>query len=252
MKIVNAVILLQLFIPFYLSSQVLNIEQERMQTDTTGWSGSARAGFDLAKNQKEIFNLNGRAHIQFKTERHLVLLLGDYGLIRAGKDDFVNSGFGHLRYNYKIRPWLTAEAFTQGQVNKVLGVRFRGLAGAGPRFRIVKSDRFRLYAAALAMAEHEELLQAAPARNTFRLSSYLSWTWKIGGILRIVNTTYWQPAADDPADFRIASQIDFVIRLSRRFSYSLSHNYSYDSEPPPSIVNTAYSLRNILSFDFGS
>jgi hypothetical protein len=240
-----------ILLPVLSSSQVLNVEQERIQTDTTGWSGNARIAFDLAKSQKEIFNLNGRAHVQFKTERRLILLLGDYGLIRAGGDEFMNSGFGHMRFNQKIEPWLAAEAFVQGQANKILGVRFRGLAGAGPRFRIVRRERFRLYAAVLGMAEYEQLLTAPLTRRTFRMSDYVSWTAQFGGALKIVNTTYWQPVVEDPADFRIASQTDFVLRLSRRFSYSLSHQYSYDSEPPRSIVSTAYSVRNVLSFDFG-
>jgi len=233
------------------TGQVLNIEQERIRTDTTGWSGNARISFELVRNQKQVLNLNGRFHVQFKTLRTLSLFLADYGLLRADRSDFSNSGIGHIRFNYKIRPWLTAEAFAQVQSNKILGVRFRGLLGAGPRFRIVAMESFRLYAAALTMFEHEELETSGIISDHFRLSSYASWTWKLSEIVTLVQTTYFQPRVDEPADFRTASQADFMMRISRRFSISLSFNQLYDTRPPAGVVRSVYSIKNVISMDFG-
>jgi len=233
------------------TGQVLNIEQERIRTDTTGWSGNARISFDIVKNQKQVLNLNGRFHVQFKTMRTLSLFLADYGLLRADRSDYSNSGIGHLRFNYKIRPWLTAEAFSQVQSNKILAVRFRGLLGAGPRFRVITTEPFRLYAASLAMFEHEELETAGIISNQFRLSSYASWTWKLSDLVTLVQTTYFQPRIDDPADFRTASQTDFLMRVSRRFSVSLSFNQLFDTRPPAGVVRSVYSFKNVILMDFG-
>ena len=147
-------------------------------------------------------------------------------------------------------PWWTAEAFVQGQANKILNVRFRGLAGAGLRFRAMKADRFRLYAALLAMFEHEEIGSGSIVHRDLRWSSYASWNWTTTGILRIVNTTYWQPLVRDIEDYRIASQTDFVMRLSPSFSYVLAFHYAFDSRPPDGVVNSEYSIRNVLSVDF--
>ncbi|MBN1895578.1 DUF481 domain-containing protein [bacterium] len=233
------------------SGQVLNIEQERIRTDTTGWSGNARVSFDIIKNQKQVLNLSGRFHVQFKTQRTLSLFLADYGFLRADRSDFSNSGFVHFRFNRKFRPWFTAEAFTQAQSNKILAVRFRGLLGAGPRFRIVAVESFRLYLAALPMFEHEELETAGIIADQFRLSSYASWTWKLSDIVTLVQTTYFQPRIDDPADFRTASQTDFLMRISKRFSISLSFNNLHDTRPPEGVVRSVYSFKNVLLVDFG-
>ena len=230
------------------ASQILNIEQERIQTDTTGWSGSARAAFDCSKNRESFFNVTGGVHLQFKTERDLFLLLGEYGLVRAGGADFTNQGIGHFRFNRRLSRRWTAEAFVQGQSNRILNVRFRGLAGAGPRFRAVKTERFRLYAAALGMFEYEESGPADAAAADIRVSQYLSWTWIPSDAFKVVHTTYWQPRLWDPADYRISSQTDFISRVTRTLSLAVSGQIATDSRPAAGAVRTVYSVRNILSF----
>jgi hypothetical protein len=244
---------LAIFILFPLQAftQILNIEQERIRTDTTGLSGNARVSFDLVQNQKQAFTFNGRAHLQFKTPRDLVLLLGDCSLIRAGGSDFSNTGFAHLRFNRRLSRPFTVEAFVQAQSNRILEVRFRGLAGAGLRARALKSERFRLYAAALPMFEYEELEQVPFHHRDLRLSTYASWTWKASDWISVVHTVYVQPLFRDPADFRVASQADLVMHLSDAFSLALVVAYQTDSRPPPGVVRAVYSYRNVVSFDFG-
>jgi hypothetical protein len=233
------------------SAQVLNIEQERIHTDTTGWSGNARASFDLVQNQRQSLSIGARTHLQHKSLRTLVLLVTDYSLIRAGGSDFTNAGIAHLRFNRKLSGRITAEAFVQAQSNKVLRVRFRGLAGAGLRAAVVKTERFRLYAAALPMLEVEGLEGASSSILDGRLSAYGSWTWKAADPVTVVQTTYFQPLFRDAGDFRISSQTDFLFRVSGRFSVVFSMNYAFDSRPPAGVARDVYSLRNSFSLDFG-
>ena len=117
---------------FCASGQVLNIEQQRIVTDTTGWSGTAGFSSSLTKNSSTLLSVNMKDHVQYKTDSALYLMFLDYGLTKSKESDFDNAGTLHFRYNYKIKPFLTFEAFTQGQFNKLLNVRFRWLTGAGP------------------------------------------------------------------------------------------------------------------------
>jgi hypothetical protein len=232
-------------------AQVLNIEQERIHTDTTGWSGNGRASVDLVQNQQQSLSVGARTHLQHKSLRTLALLVTDYSLIRAGGSDFTNAGIAHLRFNRKLSERITAEAFVQAQSNKVLRVRFRGLAGAGLRAAVVKAERFRLYAAALPMLEVEELEGASSSVLDGRLSAYGSWTWKAADPVTVVQTTYFQPLFRDAGDFRISSQTDFVFRVSGRFSIVFSMNVASDSRPPAGVARDVYSVRNSFSLDFG-
>jgi hypothetical protein len=233
-----------------LWSQVFNVEQQRIRTDTTGWSGNARMGFDLVESESKVFQANAKLHVQRKWKKDLVLLLGEYGMMRASGSDYLNNGFGHLRYNRKLARF-TIEAFVQGQYNKVLRLRFRGLAGAGPRFKLLQTGRFRLYAALLGMFEREIEDEDGWTHNDWRMSDYVSWTWNPNGTASVTHTTYLQPAAWNVGDCRVASQTDASFQIISGLSAGLSLQYAFDSRPPRGAVKTSYAVRQVLSYDFG-
>jgi len=246
----NRILFLFLFVSAFSHAQVVNIEQERLKTDTTGWAGSAGVSFQLMKSDDKLTDIETQLHLQYKTKRSLYLALSDFNFVKAGNDEYANNGFQHLRYNYKINDWYTLEAFTQAQFNKILDVNFRGLLGAGPRFKVIKTKSFRLYFAWMYMYEYEEINKVAKINRNHRISSYVSLTWKLNKLLSLVNTTYFQPRINQFNDFKISSQTDFKIKISNRFAFSMAYNYYYDSRPPVGVVNTIYSLKNTLSFEF--
>jgi len=233
-----------------VQGQVMNIEQERISTDTTGWAGTAQVSFQYFKNKAEVWNAGGHLHLQYKTKKSLFLALSDYVLSKSAGDDFANAGIQHLRYNYKINDWFTAEAFTQAQYNKLLNVDFRWLLGAGPRFKVVKTKPFRMYAAALYMYEYEELADTSLIHRDHRLSSYVSLTLKLRKNLTLLNTTYFQPKFTDFSDFRLSSQTDMKIAISKHFAFKLSYVYFFDAAPAENVPNETHALQNSLSFEF--
>lgn len=239
-----------MLIPLILGGQILNIEQQRIRTDTTGWSGDARFAFDWIDNRNWMVQTSARVHIQRQWKHDLVLWVGDYGMIRTSGSDVSNSGFGHLRVNRKFAR-ITAEAFVQAQFNKILNVRFRFLAGAGPRFKLIQGNRFRLYAAFLGMAEHEVEESTGLIRNDWRMSDYISWTWNWTDALTLVQTTYFQPLFFDFADYRVMSQTDAVFRVAKRFSVSFSFQYAADTRPSEGAVQSTRAVRHVLSYNFG-
>lgn len=231
-------------------AQIMNIEQERIKTDTTGWEGSAKLSFEYMKNDKELFSGGADIHIQYKTPKSLFLLLTNYDITKSSGTDFENAGTAHFRYNYKIKDWLTTEAFTQAQFNKLLKVKFRWLLGAGPRVRLVKTKPFRMYVAALYMFEHEEIADTSIITNDHRLSSYVSFSLKIKDNLSLINTTYFQPRFNKFSDYRLSSQTDLKIGISKHFSFLLSYLYYLDTFPAVGVPKETHYFSNALVFDF--
>jgi hypothetical protein len=232
-------------------SQVVNIESKRMRSDTTGWLGSAEANFQIAKTVETIFDLSGKLHFQFKHKNYLWLFLNEYRLIKGGDNNFVNSGFAHVRYNHKITPELLRwEIFTQVQFNGVLDVGIRGLAGSGPRFKIYDSDFFRMYCAALYMYEYEENTGKTIFRRNHRTSSYLSFTVEAARV-EFTSTTYYQPNMKDIGkDYRIQTQEDLIIDITDDLKFNTGFSYRYDSNPFPDIPKNTYYMYNGLIFEF--
>lgn len=231
-------------------AQIVNIEDERIKTDTSGWGGKAKLSLSYQKTDVDFFKSDVYAHIQFKTAKSLyLLLLKEHSLSKGDGKEFANASTQHLRYNYKITRLLTAEAFVQGQFNKVLHVGFRFLTGAGPRLSLITTNTFRLYAGCLYMYEIESLTDNSLNYN-HRLSNYISLTLKPNNIIRLVHTTYYQPRIDCFDDFRLFSQSSLKVAVSKRFSLSFDYKLYYDSQPPEGIVRATHNFLNGIEFVF--
>lgn len=235
------------------SAQIINIENARMHSDTTGWMGGAGAAFSLNQNKEKIIGGSIQAHLQHKTktDRSLWLILGDYGLLKAGDEKLIAEGFGHIRYNRKLNSWLRWEAFGQFQKNVITQIDSRYLIGTGPRFRIVKNKILRLYAASLIMYEREkEISASAPVHNIARSSSYISFTFTPVETTDITSTTFYQPALENFNDYRILNQLKIGVKATKHFSLSLKWNYLFDKKPAGAAPNTTYSLSTGIDYEF--
>lgn len=229
---------------------VIDIEDQRIITDTTGWSGSAVAEFSMNKTISRTLDLACKSHLQYKTDRSLYLLLADYKFLEAGQQRFINSGFVHFRYNVKLNKGVRWEIFSQLQTNKILKVNKRFLVGGGPRFKITDSPSFAFYLGIIYMYEWENLITPAEIHRDHRISAYLSTTIKAGDVLKIQSTTYYQPLIRDVYDYRIASNLRFTIGLSKHLFFITAIEYLYDSAPPLDIPKDVYSMKNGIELKF--
>lgn len=238
-----------------LNAQVINIESERIKTDTTGWAGSAEVGSHIYKNNFVLYDISSNIHVQYKTKRSLFLLLNNISFISVdnpGTEDtpFENAGFQHFRYNYKITDKFVWEAFVQGQYNEALGIDWRFLAGTGPRYKLIGLDKFRLYVAALYMFEREKNPENVDPIDVNRMSSYVSFTIAPNDKFNLVSTTYYQPDLANFSDYRIASTTNLKVYLSKRFYWKSDYNILFDTAPAAGIDGTVYSFDNGIGLEF--
>lgn len=237
--------------PQLLFSQILNVESLRKVTDTSGWSGAASMNLSLKKNANEFFIIGSDLHIQYKMNRHLILLKNDVAFQKIEGENFDNSLVSHLRYNYKITDRVVWEAFIQGQYNKVNLINFRGLAGTGARFKLSFSEKYRLYLGTLAMYEYEELDDGiTPLQKYIRGSAYLSFSFYPTDNITIVSTTYYQPRTDRIHDYRITSESSLVVTLIKNFALETSYFFYYDAYPAVGIPKSQYNFTTGLVYIF--
>ncbi len=231
-------------------AQILNVESLRKVTDTTGWSGSITLDFTFARNQNDFFIVSNDIHVQFKTQKSLFLFKNQLNFIKIENNDFSNSGIQHLRYNYKIKPRITWEAFIQAQYNKISKIDFRGLAGTGLRFKLSKNDNYKFYLGSLIMYEHEELSDGTGINRDVRSSSYFSFSLYPNENFSIVSTTYYQPLLKQLSDFRIAMESSLVFKIHKHFAFKVTHTFAYDTDPALGIQNSHYNLNTGLAYSF--
>lgn len=231
-------------------AQIVNIESARIQSDTTGWQGTFGAALSLTKNTQQVFAAESNAHLQYKSNRSLYLILGNYGFLKTTDKKLIDNAFFHFRYNYKINRTLRWEAFTQVQNNVITKIKSRFLIGTGPRFKIASSKIFRLYAASLLMYEIEKEIGYAELHKDVRSSSYASFSVYPSDRIEIISTTFYQPRVNDFTDHRILNQSSLKVKASKRLTIGLNYNYLFDSHPAAGIPQTNYSLLTGLEYAF--
>lgn len=236
-------------VSFY-KAQVINIENKRFLNDTNGWIGNTDFVFNLQQNTQQVMSFSNAMRIQYQKNKSRIIFINDISFIKAGKTNFVNSGYQHLRYNYKISKLLTIEAFTQTQYNPVLKLDFRYLMGAGPRIKLLKKENAKIYFASIYMYEYDDIANDAVNLYEHRISSYLTCTFNILKNVELVSTTFYQPNLQNLNDYRIANDSSLEIVINKHLNFKSTFNLLYDTYQPIGIPNLVYQLKNGLSVKF--
>jgi len=238
-------------LPFLASAQIINVESQRLQSDTIGWLGNFGSNFLFEKNAVQVVNVNLTAHVEYKSAKSLYLLLGNYNFLKGSGQTLSDNLFYHLRYNYKLNKWLRWEVFTQMQQNNVTGINMRLLTGTGPRFKLSRKKNLALYAGTSAMFEYEEEATAPTIyHRDIRSSNYVTATYKPSGNIELNGTAFYQPLYNNPSDFRVLNEIGIKFKIVKHLSFVTSWYYLYDSRPAASTPNLNYSISNGVEYDF--
>lgn len=232
------------------NAQVINIEGKRFLNDTNGWIGNADFSFNIIQNTQQVLSFANTLRIQYQKNKSRFIVLNDLNFIKAGNTDFVNSGYQHFRYNYKVNRIVTVEAFTQSQYNPVLKLDFRYLLGAGPRLKIVKKENVKVYFASLYMYEFDDIVNDVVNLYEHRISSYLTFSFSLFKTVELNSTTFYQPNLQNLTDYRIANDTGLEIHINKHLNYKSSFNLLYDTYQPVGVPDLVYSFRNGLSIKF--
>jgi hypothetical protein len=244
-------ILILLAISLKVNAQIINVENSRIHTDTVGWAGEVGMQMSFTKNSQEVFLAQLNAHVQYKTEKDLFLILGNYGFLSGASVNLINNSFMHFRYNRKLTNVTRIEVFTQILQNPVNLIDYRILTGAGPRFKLSDSKKLKLYAASLVMHEYErELDSVKTIQNAIRNSSYVSFSFMPSSQTEVINTIFYQPLFKEISDFRVLDQMKFSVKTGKKFAISLNLNYLYDNRPAPGVPRINYTFSTGLDYRF--
>ncbi|MEO8414242.1 MAG: DUF481 domain-containing protein [Ginsengibacter sp.] len=232
-------------------AQIINMESQRIRSDTTGWFGNVSTSFQFEKNAVQVINISAGAHVEYKSPKSLYLFLGNYNFLKGDGQTLNNNLFYHLRYNYKLNKWLRWEVFTQLQQNSVTGIKLRLLAGTGPRFKLAGSERIALYVATAAIYEYEKEQTVPPIyHRDLRSSSYVSFTYEPSKNTQLISTVFYQPLFGCLSDYRLLNEISVKFKFVKHFSFTANWYYLYDSRPAADLPKLNYSISNGIEYDF--
>jgi hypothetical protein len=245
------VFILLVLIPKTSLSQLINIEDKRLNSDEDGWIGNIDFNAKYTKNINSVWQLSNKISIQYRKKKYTHLFLNDISLVRSDQNDLVNYGFAHYRLSREIPHYdfITWESFTQIQYNSVQKIRQRTLLGTGLRFNIVDTDSIYFTYGFALMYEYEETT-IPEFSNTIRNSNYLSFDWKISKVWEFKTIIYYQPSIGDFSDYRLSNVTNLSHLLTEHISLVFNLNLLYDSEPPIDVPVNSFQSGLLVRFKF--
>lgn len=233
-------------------AQVINVETLRKKTDSAKWTGSVSLDVSIIKNKNSIFKIANKADVQYNNRKELWLFVNDLKFEKAAGESFVNKGTQHLRYNYKITEAVKIEVFTQAQYDAISEIDFRGLLGAGPRFKLSSRENYRFYLGVLVMYEYEKTSDIEENRihKDVRASTYFSFSIYPTETIGIISTSYYQPRLDAIKDYRVSSTTSILFKIWENLAFKTNFTFNYDADPVITIPKAQYELTNGLLYTF--
>jgi len=235
-----------------LGAQIVNIESRRTATDTSGWYGSVHADFNGSKTTRSTLAIFAGGDLQFKSDSGLNywLFLSDFSLISGDNEKFSNAGFGHIRYNRKLNETIRWEVFTQIQYNGLTKIDTRALVGTGPRIKLTQFEDAKFYLGVAYMYEYQELLDPIVYQRHHRASSYFTFTLTPEEAVTFISTIYAQPLLSDFSDYRIMTETNLTLDITKKLSFNVTFHYNFNAAPPAGVPTNTYYFRNGLRLSF--
>lgn len=233
----------------------MNIESQRIQSDSIRYTGNANFVYNYQEINKVPLNVF-KSSIVFqsksKSYKDILLFLANYEFSNSNKLKLSNSAFIHVRYNRKLTKLIRWEIYNQLQYNQLLNLYSRYIAGTGLRMKISNHKSFKSYIGLSSFYEYEETLEEKRTyKNDFRMSNYLVLSYKfLKEKGELTSTTYFQPLYSDLKDFRITNQSQIVLNFTKNISFTTTINYFFDRIPPVGIDKETFSFENGLRLTF--
>ena len=234
---------------------IVNIEEMRGPPQTDGLTGDASLSMSGDAGNTRQSHLS--ASSQFFWQRGAVtkLIAADYSYGENSRHRNTNKGFVHLRYIKQQTPTRALEVFTQAVRNEFSRLSLRTLIGAGTRLTLhhSRNDADHLGAGAFYLKESQQARAGLSDDGTekfWRGNFYLALRYQINEQVRIVSTTYYQPALDNGHDFRLLEEASLKIKLTDALNFKLTLALTHDSEPPQAVEKTDINYKTGIEYRF--
>lgn len=236
---------------------IVNVEDLRPKAREPGFHGQlafATTG-QSGNTDKSSWSLGARAEWQREREVDFVVFNADYG--EAGGVRDTDKQFLHIRHITDADERRAWEAFVQLERNEFTRLSSRSLLGGGLRWTLRQRPQqgTELFAGTGAFYSRERLEPRADTTDAgtdilWRANLYLVVRLGLNESVRLLSTTYYQPALDELADFRALEEVALAVRLNERLDLKLSLETAYDSRPPQLVEKTDITYRSGIEYRF--
>jgi hypothetical protein len=251
-----AVILLSVVLSGLCSPAWAQVNTEKMRAlYVDGVETTLGADAVVQTGNADLFEVGARARIDLRSGRHYTFLTTD---VRYGEEDgerFRDRAFAHVRYAYRLTPWLSPESFMQVEENGFTLLQLRLLYGLGLRLRYVDTEFVKVFQGTTPMLEVENLdgrrvVNHPASTTTVRWSNYVNVRLRVSETTFMLNTVYVQPRVGAPEDVRVLNEAAIGVSVTKHVLLRVGLQVYYDSRPPDNVEDLDVTLRNGLQVSF--
>ncbi|MEO7490419.1 MAG: DUF481 domain-containing protein [Ferruginibacter sp.] len=249
----------------FCNAQILTIDK----TDTSDYTkqtrlkGNLSVGIEGDKQKKLLLDGSNAFDVQLRQYKELLILAASYRFTYNGNQDYLNSGYVHLRWRHNYKNTWQPETFVQYQWNNSRGLLHRLTTGLNARYNYWNKNNQEFSVASGVMYESETWNYTAvdsalkPAIQTNKVTSllksnnYVRWEGKTSPNSSISAVVFLQlPFNDLFNQYRLASNINFTVNFAKHFDFGFSFSSMYDSKPVVPILKFYYNFSNNIVYKF--
>lgn len=215
---------------------IVDVSDLHLRQPEPGFVAYVNMSLDGAIGNSESNSFAMGSRLQWYKPGHIQYLLLDYSYDDANSVIYDRSAFAHYRYIHRLGVRWDNEFFLQGEYNPFADLASRNLVGMGMRYTLSKSpDHHSVFLGGGAFYEMETHLDNSQ-EHLWRGNFYLIAAWKPHPTWTLTNSTYLQPALDNPGDLHILEQIAIKIKINNDTAYVINLDIRNDTQPPPGVV----------------
>jgi hypothetical protein len=251
-----AVLPLLMLLPAGAASAQTILNTERFQlAEVRGLHAAVDASVSGALGNVRVVNASSSGIVGYRGARHWPRLIGGGRFLADRQRRLLDDRFLQLRYGYIFSERTDSFHFWQLQANRSLLLQRRMLLGSGARTALLHGGTTSLHLGTGLMYEAEDrnperLESDEPASlRTWRLANQAVARHRLAGGATIRNITYFQPAVDRPADFRLLNELGLAVPVADPVNLSVTLEWRHDSRPPAALRRDDLAFRTGLRID---
>jgi len=235
---------------------IVDIESMRVGDPPQGYSGALNISLDgeSGYSDKVDFSTGGRLEWHSGIITNFAILSYDYSETSNVAD--TNDLLIHLRHVRSVTKTTAYEGFIQMERDEFARLSFRGLIGGDVRLALGEKIGVEAFYLGLGGYYSRENLTSEPGttdsgvRYYWRVSTYLKYVRHLNRQVKVLSTTYYQPAVDDFSDFRMLEQASLSVKMTDALNLKLSLEVTHQSEPPQTVEKTDITYSTGIEYTF--
>ena len=245
-----------------VNCQIISIDK----TDTLSynhkakWDGNISEGIEIDKQNTTLFDATNTADFSVSKWKNLFIFSGSERFTFTSAQDFLNTGYLHVRWRYKYKNKLHAEAYSQYQWDDKIGMKYRIVGGGNIRYNLLHKTKSDLVIGTGLLYESEgwnyegvdtsKIHISGPAIYVHRLKSntYLKWEGSLSSTVNLTTALFYQGSFDNYFQPRLSGTINLDAAINTHLSFGFKFYCMYDANPVVPITNTYWSFSNNFTY----